>query len=75
MCKYNVRKADMDAVTAITPGKRSPTVMSLQSGNEEWYAVEAMVTKDSSNEVMEALWDAGAKDILMLPLSNTRTED
>jgi ATP phosphoribosyltransferase len=75
MCKYNVKKEDMAAVTAITPGKRSPTIMSLQSPDQDWFAIEAMVTKDSANEVMEALWDAGAKDILMLPLSNTRTED
>ena len=74
LCKYNVRQENFDAVARIAPGKRSPTVMSLQGPEEGWVAVEVMIDKADVAVRMDELWEAGAKDILVLPLLNTRTE-
>lgn len=76
MVKYNILRNDLDRVSKIAPGKRSPTIMTLHNGGDgEWCAVEVMIEKSVVAGKMDELWEAGAKDILVLPLLNTRTTD
>jgi ATP phosphoribosyltransferase len=76
MVKYNVNRTNLDAASKIAPGKRSPTVMTLHNGGEgEWCAVEVMIEKSLVAVKMDELWEVGAKDILVIPLLNTRTTD
>ncbi|KAF2671292.1 HisG-domain-containing protein [Microthyrium microscopicum] len=73
-CKYNIHRDDLEAASKIAPGKRSPTVTTLHPENG-WVAVEVMIEKSSIATKLDDLWEAGAKDILVLPLLNTRTSD
>lgn len=57
----------------IAPGKRAPTVMTTST--ENLVAVEVMIEKTKVAHTLDQLLDIGAKDILVLPLLNTRTSD
>ncbi|HTJ74251.1 MAG TPA: ATP phosphoribosyltransferase [Acidimicrobiales bacterium] len=67
LVKLNVEAAQLDAVIAILPALRSPTVSKLFGADA--YAVETVVPKDRINTLIPALKDAGATDIIELPLS------
>jgi len=76
LVKYNVNRDNLDAACKIAPGKRSPTITTLHNGGEgEWVAVEVMIEKSIVANKMDELWLVGAKDVLVLPLLNTRTTD
>jgi ATP phosphoribosyltransferase len=74
-CKYNIQREHLAAASMITPGKHSPTVTTLYPESDGWVAVEAMVEKSLIADKMDELWQAGARDILVLPLLNTRTTE
>jgi ATP phosphoribosyltransferase len=67
LVKLNVGPADLDAVIDLLPSMKAPTVSELfgQGG----YAVETVVAKADVNILIPALKDAGASDIIELPLS------
>jgi ATP phosphoribosyltransferase len=67
LVKLNVAEADLDRVIDILPSMRSPTVSKLF--RTEAYAVETVVAKSQINTLIPALKDAGAADIIELPLS------
>jgi ATP phosphoribosyltransferase len=67
LVKLNVPTASLDAVIAVIPAMKSPTVNELFGG--EGYAVEAVVHKSQINVLIPALKDAGASDILELPIA------
>ncbi|MDP3207680.1 MAG: ATP phosphoribosyltransferase, partial [Rhodoglobus sp.] len=67
---YDVRVALVDAATAITPGLESPTVSPLH--DPEWVAVRAMVRKVDANHVMDALYEVGARAILVSAIHAAR---
>jgi ATP phosphoribosyltransferase len=67
LVKMNVPTAALDAVIAILPSMKSPTVNELFG--EQGYAIETVVEKRRINVLIPALKDAGASDILELPLS------
>ena len=67
LVKLNVSTADLDNVIAIVPAMKSPTVSKLFG--EDGYAVETVVPKAEINTLIPALKDAGATDIIELPLS------
>ncbi len=67
LVKLNVEAADLDAVVSLLPAMRSPTVSELFGGGS--YAVETVVAKDSINKLIPELKDAGASDIIELPIS------
>jgi len=69
MVSYNCSKVDLEAVTKITPGKRSPTITQLTDGG---HAVSSLVSKKNIVKVMDDLHAAGASDILVFELSNSR---
>jgi ATP phosphoribosyltransferase len=66
LVKLNVSDAAYEAVLAKLPSMRSPTVAKLADGG---YAVETVVEKRTINVLIPELKDAGATDILELPLS------
>lgn len=67
LVKLNVAEADLDRVIEILPSMRSPTVSKLFRADA--YAVETVVAKSQVNVLIPALKDAGATDIIELPLS------
>ncbi|MFZ9108891.1 MAG: ATP phosphoribosyltransferase [Ilumatobacteraceae bacterium] len=66
LVKLNVSDACYQAVLKVLPAAKSPTVSKLASGD---WAVESVVEKRTVNTVIPALKDAGATDILELPIS------
>ena len=60
---YDVPLELVEQAVAITPGLESPTVSPLHNG--EWAAVRAMVPRNQTNRVMDALYDVGARAILV----------
>jgi ATP phosphoribosyltransferase len=71
LCQYNIERASLDKAKTITPGKRAPTVTSLEE--EGWVAVSSMVEKKKIAPVMDELTKVGATDILVLDIHNSRT--
>ena len=70
MVQYNVHRDNMPKVAEITPGKRAPTVSPLDT--DGWCAVSALVLKKLVSEKMDALQAAGATDILVFDIANSR---
>jgi len=70
---YNISRSKLPQVVKITPGKRAPTVTQLlDEGHEEWAGVSVMIETKKVASVMDQLEEAGASDILVMNLSNTR---
>ncbi len=67
LVKLNVPAERLDAVVAVLPSMRSPTVSELSGGRG--FALETVVAKADINTLIPALKDEGATDILELPLS------
>lgn len=70
MITYNVHVDLLEKASAITPGKRSPTVTGLEDPN--YKAVSSLVLKSQLSIKMDQLHDVGATDILAVDLCNTR---
>ncbi len=66
LIKLNVAESKLDAVLKVLPAAKSPTVSRLASGD---YAVESVAEKRTINTLIPALSDAGATDLLELPIS------
>jgi ATP phosphoribosyltransferase len=66
LVKLNVSEDRYEHVLAVLPSAKSPTVSRLASGD---YAVESVVEKRRINVLIPALRDAGATDLLELPIS------
>jgi len=71
LCQYNIPRSKLADATKITPGKRAPTITSLEES--DWVAVSSMVEKQKSATVMDELGTVGATDILLLRIDNSRT--
>ncbi|MBW3642864.1 MAG: ATP phosphoribosyltransferase [Actinobacteria bacterium] len=67
LVKLNVADADLEAVIALLPAMKAPTVSKLFGA--DGYAVETVVPKAHINILIPALSDAGASDIIEVPLS------
>jgi len=67
---YDVRADSVERAVAITPGLESPTVSPLH--NSEWVAVRAMVPRVQTNQVMDDLYDIGARAILVTQIHACR---
>lgn len=70
ICDYNVPRERLPAATAITPGRRAPTISPLE--DDAWVAVRSMVAKGKVADVMDELVKIGAEDILIFNLDNCR---
>jgi ATP phosphoribosyltransferase len=66
LIKLNVSEADRDAVIAVVPSMKAPTVSPLADGG---FAIETVVEKRGVNRLIPELLAAGATDILELPIS------
>lgn len=66
LVKLNVPAQQRDAVLAVLPSAKSPTVNQLANGD---FAVESVVDKSEINRIIPALSEAGATDLLELPIS------
>ncbi len=66
MLKLNVTADNKDAVLAVLPSMKSPTINDLSGGG---YAVESVVEKKTVNLVIPALREAGATDLVEMPIS------
>jgi len=67
LVKMNVPADRLDAVIALIPSMKSPTVNELFRG--AGFAVETVVAKSEINVLIPELRDGGATDILEIPLS------
>jgi ATP phosphoribosyltransferase len=66
LLKLNVGEADFDKVLEVLPSAKSPTVSQLAGGG---FAVETVVEKAHINRIIPAVRDAGATDLLEIPIS------
>jgi ATP phosphoribosyltransferase len=66
LIKLNVAAERLDAVVAVVPSMKAPTVSPLSGGG---YAIETVVDKRGVNRLIPQLKAAGATDILELPIS------
>lgn len=67
LVKLNVAAESLDGVIGVLPAMKTPTVNELYGS--AGYAVETVVPKNEINILIPALKDAGATDIIELPLS------
>ena len=67
LVKLNVDRDHFDGVVAQLPAMKTPTVNELYGGGG--YAIETVVEKSQINILIPRLKDAGASDIIELPLS------
>ncbi|MGO1227402.1 ATP phosphoribosyltransferase [Brachybacterium sp. AOP42-C2-15] len=70
MLDYDIPTALLERAVEITPGLQSPTVSPLHGG--EWSAVRAMVDTRSAHRMMDDLYDAGARAILVTAIQACR---
>ncbi|MDO4918389.1 ATP phosphoribosyltransferase [Kocuria sp.] len=70
MVDYDVSEDLLPAATALTPGMQGPTISPL--GRDGAVAVRAMVRKADTNKVMDALYEVGARAILVSPIQAAR---
>jgi ATP phosphoribosyltransferase len=67
---YDLPIALIEAASAITPGLESPTVSPLR--DREWVAVRVMVPTQDTNQIMDQLYELGARAILVSPIHAAR---
>jgi ATP phosphoribosyltransferase len=67
LVKLNVSADQLQAVLALVPSLKAPTVSEL--AGDGGFAVETVVAKNQINTLIPALKDAGASGILELPIS------
>jgi ATP phosphoribosyltransferase len=65
LLKLNVATDMKDSVLAVLPAAKSPTINQLANGD---YAIETVVEKNGINLLIPALRDAGATDLLEIPI-------
>lgn len=66
LLKLNVTSEAMDVVLSLLPAAKSPTISQLASGG---FAIETVVEKRGINTLIPALIDAGASDLLEIPIA------
>ncbi|MEO6533458.1 MAG: ATP phosphoribosyltransferase [Pseudolysinimonas sp.] len=67
---YDLPAQLLDAASQLTPGLESPTVS--QTRDSEWVAVRVMVPRADTNQVMDALYELGARAILVSAIHAAR---
>jgi len=67
---YDLPAELIDRASAVTPGLESPTVSPLRDSG--WVAVRVMVPRFDTNQVMDALYEIGARAILVSPIHAAR---
>lgn len=67
---YDILTSELDRACVITPGIESPTVSSLRDAT--WSAVRAMVPSRDVHQVMDELYELGARGILVTDIHACR---
>ncbi len=67
---YDIADADLAAAVAVAPGREGPTVSPL--AKEGWSAVRSMVPRAQAQTLMDRLWEAGARAILVTDIAACR---
>lgn len=67
---FDVRNDHVDAAVAITPGFESPTISPLH--DRDWSAVRVLVPRKDMNRIMDALYEVGARGILVTSILASR---
>jgi ATP phosphoribosyltransferase len=70
MMDYDIRVELVEQACALTPGLESPTVSPLH--DKGYAAVRAMVPRSRTNQLMDNLYDLGARAILVTDISACR---
>jgi len=65
--KMNVRRKDLEKITAILPSITAPTISDLYDKN--WVAVETVISEKQVRELIPKLLEAGAVGIIEYPLN------
>ncbi len=73
MIEYDCPRAVLEAAKKITPGLQAPTIS--DTGDPNWVAVRAMVTRKGINPTMDRLAELGAKAILTTDIRSCRAID
>lgn len=67
---YDVTRNNLEKACTITPGIESPTISPLQKA--DWVAVRAMVPRREVHQVMDQLYEVGARGILVTDIHACR---
>ena len=67
---YDIPASLLDDACLLAPGIESPTVSSLH--DPDWVAVRVMIPRLNTNHVMDALYELGARAILISSIHNAR---
>ena len=67
---FDVPQESLEATTALAPGLEGPTVSPLAKSG--WCAVRTLVPRKGHQALMDALWEAGARAILVTEVSAAR---
>ena len=70
MMDYDIEAARVNEAVQLTPGIEGPTISPLH--REGWVAVRAMVRRDGAQQLMDDLWDIGAKGIILTDIHACR---
>ena len=70
MLDYDIPSALLEAATAIASGIESPTVSPLH--DRDWSAVRVMIPRADTNLIMDALYELGARAILVSAIHAAR---
>ena len=70
MLDYDCPADLVEAASELTPGLESPTISPLQ--DKDWFAVRAMVPRRQTNQIMDQLYDLGARAILVTDIAACR---
>lgn len=65
--KMNVERTNLDAITAILPALKTPTISPLSS--PEWVAIEIIVSENTVRDLLPQLKRGGAEGIVEYPLN------
>lgn len=67
---YDIPVSKVAAAVEVTPGFESPTVSPLH--DKQWVAVRVMVPREKVNNLMDRLYDIGARGIIVTALQASR---
>jgi ATP phosphoribosyltransferase len=70
VCEYNIPREMLPKATALTPGRKAPTISPLEDKN--WASISSMVEKNTIADIMDELVKIGAEDIMIFNLDNCR---
>lgn len=70
MLDYDVPSEHLTRTCEVAPGREGPTVSTLTK--DGWHAVRVMVPRKGAQQLMDDLWDAGARAILVSEISACR---